>query len=70
MYKEASCGGRSGNMGWMATVDPEKAYDQSLYCQSASLVRIAGSKSDLFPVRVGLCPFVTDSVHNFYGQNF
>ena len=32
---------------------------QSLYCQSQSLVRIAGSKSDPFPVRVGLhqgCP--------------
>uniref|UniRef100_A0A8C6NPK6 Reverse transcriptase domain-containing protein n=1 Tax=Nothobranchius furzeri TaxID=105023 RepID=A0A8C6NPK6_NOTFU len=28
---------------------------QSLYQRSVSLVRIAGSKSDLFPVRVGLC---------------
>ena len=28
---------------------------QSLYQRSGSLVRVAGSKSDLFPVRVGLC---------------
>uniref|UniRef100_A0A8C6MJY5 Reverse transcriptase domain-containing protein n=1 Tax=Nothobranchius furzeri TaxID=105023 RepID=A0A8C6MJY5_NOTFU len=28
---------------------------QSLYQRSVSLVRIAGSKSDLFPVRIGLC---------------
>ncbi|KAI3361986.1 hypothetical protein L3Q82_012336 [Scortum barcoo] len=46
---------------------------QSLYCRSVSLVRIAGSKSDLFPVGVGLLPgllFVTGSVHNIYGQDF
>ncbi|KAI3363883.1 hypothetical protein L3Q82_001483 [Scortum barcoo] len=42
--------------------------------RSRSLVRIAGSKSDLFPVaHVGLrqgCPFVTGPVHNLYGQDF
>ena len=42
---------------------------QSLYKRSESLVRIACSQSDSFPVRVGLhqgCP----SVHDVYGQNF
>ena len=44
---------------------------RSLYEWSRSLVRIAGSKSDLFPVHVGFwqdLPFVTGSVHYFYGQ--
>ncbi|KAI3377072.1 hypothetical protein L3Q82_000281 [Scortum barcoo] len=46
---------------------------RSLYDRSRSLVRIAGSKSDLFPVHVGLrqgLPFVTGPVHNLYGQDF
>ncbi|KAI3365471.1 hypothetical protein L3Q82_010545 [Scortum barcoo] len=47
---------------------------RSLYDRSRSLVRIAeSSKSDLFPVHVGLrqgCPFVTGSVHNLHGQEF
>ncbi len=42
---------------------------RSLHDRSKSLVCIAGSKSDLFPVHVGL-PFVTGSVRYFYGQNF
>lgn len=37
---------------------------QSLYKRGKSLVCVAGSRSDLF--RLG----VTDSVHNFHGQNF
>ena len=43
---------------------------QSLYKWSKSLVCIVGCKSDSFSVRVGWLPFVTDSVHNIYGQNF
>ncbi|KAI3352628.1 hypothetical protein L3Q82_019215 [Scortum barcoo] len=46
---------------------------RSLYDRSRSLVRIAGSKSDLFPVHVGLrqgCPLSPDPVHNLYGQDF
>lgn len=32
---------------------------------------IAGNKTELFPVGVGpVLPFVTDSLHNFYGLNF
>ena len=45
---------------------------QALYDQCQSLVHIAGSKSDSFPLRVGLyqwLPFDTDSVLNFNGQN-
>ncbi|KAI3357887.1 hypothetical protein L3Q82_016268 [Scortum barcoo] len=46
---------------------------RSLYDRSRSLVRIAGSKSDLFPstcwTPAGL-PFVTGPVHNLYGQDF
>ncbi|KAI3368498.1 hypothetical protein L3Q82_025511, partial [Scortum barcoo] len=46
---------------------------RSLYNRSRSLVRIAGSKSDLFPVHVGLrqgCPLSPVPVHNLYGQDF
>ncbi|KAI3358693.1 hypothetical protein L3Q82_015103 [Scortum barcoo] len=46
---------------------------RSLYDRSRSSVRITGSKSDLFPVHVGLrqgLPFVTGPVHNLYGQDF
>ncbi|KAI3374046.1 hypothetical protein L3Q82_022601 [Scortum barcoo] len=46
---------------------------RSLYDRSRSLVRIAGSKSDLFSsacwTPAGL-PFVTGPVHNLYGQDF
>ncbi|KAI3353717.1 hypothetical protein L3Q82_004957 [Scortum barcoo] len=71
----------------MCFVDLEKAFDRvpcgilwavlqavrSLYDRSRSLVHIAGSKSDLFPVHVGFrqgCLFVTNSVHNLYGKDF
>ncbi|KAI3355921.1 hypothetical protein L3Q82_004470 [Scortum barcoo] len=50
-----------------------RAVRSLLYDRSRSLVRIAGSKSDLFPVHVGLrqgLPFVTGPVHNLYGQDF
>lgn len=46
---------------------------RSLYERCQSLVRIAGCKLDLFLVRVWILPrlqFVTDSVHNFSGQDF
>lgn len=44
---------------------------RSLYHRSRSLIHIASSKSELFPVHVGLQQgFVTGSAHNFYGQNF
>ncbi|KAI3359971.1 hypothetical protein L3Q82_014301 [Scortum barcoo] len=46
---------------------------RSLYDRSRSLVRIAGSKSDLFPVHVGLrqgCPLSPVLSHNLYGQDF
>lgn len=43
----------------------------SLYDYCQGLVRIAGSKSDSFLVRVEPGPpLVTNSVHNYYGQNF
>ncbi|KAI3356649.1 hypothetical protein L3Q82_003294 [Scortum barcoo] len=51
----------------MGSGEPLLRAVRSLYDRSRSLVRIAGSKSDLFPVHVGLrqgLPFVTGPVHN------
>ncbi|KAI3352347.1 hypothetical protein L3Q82_005319 [Scortum barcoo] len=67
------CGECSTSMGSGGSREPLLRAVRSLYDRSRSLVRIAGSKSDLFPVHVGLrqgLPFVTGPVHNLYGQDF
>ena len=53
--------------------DPLIGAVRSLYDRCQSLVHIAGSKSDAFPVRVGLrqgCPMSPILFIIFYGQNF